>query len=99
MKKYIRVTEQSTSNSHDTHFCVTESEHEDYSDAKVVLTCDVNANEFFDDIRWLICTKYGLRSEEYEHSCCDYSEAEYYNGAAQELILETTETYAFEAEV
>lgn len=98
MKKYVRVMEVSVSNEEGVYFCVSESEHEDYSEAKTVLTCDAGTYDFAKQVRWMICTKYGLTDGEYEHSYCDYSEDEYYDPIIEDDICETTETYTFEVE-
>lgn len=98
MKKYVRVTEVSVSNEEGVLFCVSESEHEDYSEAKTVLTCDTRTYEFAKQVRWMICTKYGLTDNEYERGYCDYSEEEYYDPEIEEDICETTEEYIFEVE-
>lgn len=98
MKKYVRVIEVSVSNEEGVLFCVSESEHEDFSEAKTVLTCDAGDYDFVRNARWMICTKYGLTDGEYECACSDYHEEEHWDGAANEVITETTETYTFEVE-
>lgn len=98
MKKYITVTEQYTNKSPDVRFCVTESEYEHSVVSNTVLICDARTDDFVRKVRWMICTKYGLTDDEYEHAYCGDSEEEYYDGAANEVITETTEEYTFEVE-
>lgn len=98
MKKYVRVMEVSVNNEESVLFYVSESEHEDFSEAKTVLTCDAGTYDFVKQVRWMIFTKYGLTDGEYECACSDYQEEEYWDGAANEVITETTEEYTFEVE-
>lgn len=98
MKKYITVTEQYTNNAPDVRFCVTESEDERSVVSNTVLICDARTDDFVRKVRWMICTKYGLTDDEYERAYCGDSEEEYYDGAAENFILETTERYMFEVE-
>lgn len=99
MKKYVRVTELSISNEHGVKFCVKESDYEDYSEAKTMLECDARTDDFARNVRWMICTKYGLSDDDYERAYCGDSEEGYYDPDIEDDILETTETYCFEVEV
>lgn len=99
MKKYVRVTEVSVNNAYGVQFRVTESEHEDYSEAKTMLECDARTDDFARNVRWMICTMYGLTDDEYERACADYSEEAYYDLDIEDDITETTEEYTFEVEV
>lgn len=98
MKKYVTVTEQYVSNDLGVKFCVTESECEYSVVGKTVLICDARTSEMVENVRWMICTEYGLTEDDYERGYCGDHEEEYWDTDIDSEITETTETYTFEVE-